>query len=506
MLRTGWGVLAMVLAGAMTCAAYGVPRESVTFTNQVSNAPAPGGGSAPNQFHTFTGGYPVRFIVVNATLSHIAAGTFGLEAIIQVITGGGQIFVLNPLQVAGFTGTASAENLIYPVPIDIPDAAGGWTFRFLETYEDAAGDDANWDTITFTLNDGAPATTDLGTLGQAGRARVMARSLGAGQIDWYRITLADNVSTSAGTFLDIDTQGSDLINGALHYNDTEIGLYDASGRPIADDDDSGGNANGSLPSRWSQLTFGAGTRPATFGSQPYDGRHGPLPAGTYYLSVSGFNTDFGPGWGVASASAYAGTTQVNIRTNTGAPRAKDLGELSRDPIRLRNVPLAPGEIRWYRFDVADTVAGGLATWLDIDTEGSSLTPSNDTEIGLYTASGNRVADDDDDGNGFRSQLSFGAGTRPGVGGEPYDGRDGPLPAGTYYLAVVGYNAAFGNTGWAVTPDPTNSGAFALNIRTNTGDAATCPADLDDGSGTGIPDGGITIDDLLYFLGHYEGGC
>lgn len=32
------------------------------------------------------------------------------------------------------------------------------------------------------------------------------------------------------------------------------------------------------------------------------------------------------------------------------------------------------------------------------------------------------------------------------------------------------------------------------------------ADLDDGSGTGTPDGGVTIEDLLYFLFHFEGGC
>lgn len=32
------------------------------------------------------------------------------------------------------------------------------------------------------------------------------------------------------------------------------------------------------------------------------------------------------------------------------------------------------------------------------------------------------------------------------------------------------------------------------------------ADLNDGSGTGRPDGAVTIDDLLYFLGGYLGGC
>lgn len=42
--------------------------------------------------------------------------------------------------------------------------------------------------------------------------------------------------------------------------------------------------------------------------------------------------------------------------------------------------------------------------------------------------------------------------------------------------------------------------FAVTVR----DPA-CPADFDDGSGTGTPDGGITIDDLLYYLGLYTDG-
>jgi hypothetical protein len=33
----------------------------------------------------------------------------------------------------------------------------------------------------------------------------------------------------------------------------------------------------------------------------------------------------------------------------------------------------------------------------------------------------------------------------------------------------------------------------------------CVADVDDGSGTGTPDGGVTIDDLLYYLGIYSAG-
>lgn len=32
------------------------------------------------------------------------------------------------------------------------------------------------------------------------------------------------------------------------------------------------------------------------------------------------------------------------------------------------------------------------------------------------------------------------------------------------------------------------------------------ADLDDGSGNGFPDGGVDVNDMLYFYGHFEGGC
>ena len=32
------------------------------------------------------------------------------------------------------------------------------------------------------------------------------------------------------------------------------------------------------------------------------------------------------------------------------------------------------------------------------------------------------------------------------------------------------------------------------------------ADVDDGTGSGTPDGGVTIDDLLYYLFRFENGC
>jgi hypothetical protein len=37
-------------------------------------------------------------------------------------------------------------------------------------------------------------------------------------------------------------------------------------------------------------------------------------------------------------------------------------------------------------------------------------------------------------------------------------------------------------------------------------AGAARADMDDGSGTGRPDGGVTIEDLLYFFARFEAGC
>ena len=64
-----------------------------------------------------------------------------------------------------------------------------------------------------------------------------------------------------------------------------------------------------------------------------------------------------------------------------------------------------------------------------------------------------------------------------------------LPPGEYLWAVVGST----QVGYVESEER------RLTI------LATCPADIDDGTGTGTPDGGVTIDDLVYFLSAYAEG-
>ncbi len=62
-------------------------------------------------------------------------------------------------------------------------------------------------------------------------------------------------------------------------------------------------------------------------------------------------------------------------------------------------------------------------------------------------------------------------------------------------------------------DPTDEGNYWAILSNSCGSAATtsafldilCVADVDDGSGTGTPDGGVTIDDLLYYLDIFQIG-
>lgn len=107
-----------------------------------------------------------------------------------------------------------------------------------------------------------------------------------------------------------------------------------------------------------------------------------------------------------------------------------------------NGTLAAGEVKWYKFNYTDGPGG-----LTLDTIGSLLAPSNDTEIGLYYGpTGTLIASDDDSGPDLLSLLSF---------------APGELINGEYYLAIGGFNTTFGPA-FSVTSTSTNTGSFVIN--------------------------------------------
>ena len=83
----------------------------------------------------------------------------------------------------------------------------------------------------------------------------------------------------------------------------------------------------------------------------------------------------------------------------------------------------------------------------LNTEGTTLSPVNDTEIALFDLYGNLIASDDDSGTDSLSSLA------------------GTLAAGDYVLAVGSYNLEFGPGYGAVSGAGTgtdNVGSYVVN--------------------------------------------
>ncbi len=212
---------------------------------------------------------------------------------------------------------------------------------------------------------------------------------------------------------------------------------------------------------------------------------------------------------VADAESRSSNGSFNV-TVVGEPTATDLCRVF-DPefkgLLINDLAYAPGQTSWYTFQIPGpgASAAGL-TFLDITTVGSVLTGdtfADDTEIAVFDTAGNVVDGDDDDGPGFMSQLSWGDTTPRAADGDGVAaaGQDGDLAAGTYYLAVSSFNITPAAP-WVATSDSIASGTIDVTFRTN---IAGCVADVDDGSATGVMDGGVTIDDLLYYLAIFNTG-
>ncbi len=156
--------------------------------------------------------------------------------------------------------------------------------------------------------------------------------------------------------------------------------------------------------------------------------------------------------------------------------------------------------QWVKFNVPALVDDAAGTWFDIFT-----TNSADTELGLFDSTGALVDEDDDDGLGVSSLLTYGAGSGADIDGADSaavsDGRDGlTLAPGDYYLAVARWNVTY-TAGFGVT-DTSNPGNnfFDLTFDTNIVGGPVC--DSIDFNGDGLFPDTADIDD---FLSVFSGG-
>ncbi len=185
---------------------------------------------------------------------------------------------------------------------------------------------------------------------------------------------------------------------------------------------------------------------------------------------------------------------------------EDLGALPTGTTISRPVTFSGGAVFWYKITIPAVPASAApgALYLDIRTAEPGGGTIIDTEIGLYDATGAfasgaaATSTDDDDGPGLASALSYGAAcptrANPGAGtqtvGVDFNGRDGALVGGDYYLAVSPYNTVFA-TNFGVTPGNQN-GNMTLEITLGAASAGAPTFTAGAASPSSVAQGGSTL--------------
>jgi len=254
---------------------------------------------------------------------------------------------------------------------------------------------------------------------------VVDGNLSAGSIAWSRVVLNGNATDLALRFLDMDTETSAA--------PVAIALFADTGALLGWDDVAGGSVG------HSQLTFGVGRRAAFAGGQgrQYDGRHGQLVAGNYYLATGPTGSTFANGFianpGPGPGGAYSLRFITNVNGSALAPSVPpfingvDYGTF--DPSTGGDAPglgQATGVrgVLWSRVQVATPVTSWL--FMEVAFDGLS-TASADAVAYLFDSQGNVRAYSDDEGPGNLPRLLFGNSTFS---------THGTLEAGTYYMATA----------------------------------------------------------------------
>lgn len=290
-------------------AALASPRDTATFTNLNTDIGGTCGGANGSGSIPITADYTVHYLVLSGQFTRLVPGTCESEATIRIFDGAAsQIVAIAPF--SGCVGQTNFTNLVVKLPRPVTAAAASaWSVRTQETYNDSnAAADGRWDSLTITLDDGPPFwlfVADCGPVRAPGFS-LTNQSIGANSVRWYKLSLpnpAKNLGIFGTWHLDIDTEGSSV-------SDMELALFDADGRLLATDDDSGSGNQ-------ARLSFGAGpARPAIGSGLPYDNSNGTLEVGTYYIAMGPFNATFGETSWIASTDVNASVTgRLNVRTN-----------------------------------------------------------------------------------------------------------------------------------------------------------------------------------------------
>ncbi|HYD00052.1 MAG TPA: GC-type dockerin domain-anchored protein [Phycisphaerales bacterium] len=280
----------LATAGTATAA----PRES---QNAPPSVAVPFETSSADFSLNFTGSdgagtYSATRIRFDGTMTAVADATYAFDTIVAVTPPGAGV------PIAYRMSQLYAEYEIETIALNVSlggtfAPAGSWSFSCTDDYDDSSADplsggvESTLDNLVITLDDQpvvAPAATALGTLVD-GTLVTQEVALGAAEVRWFTFT-CDNASVADLRTLDITTANSTM------GGDSMLALYSNGGAFLSYNDDSG--------SLLSRMTFG------------HEGDWGDLAAGTYYLAVTSYFSEFmDTEWEVVSEGG-GGTFQLDV--------------------------------------------------------------------------------------------------------------------------------------------------------------------------------------------------
>jgi hypothetical protein len=411
-----------------------------------------------------TSGVPANVLMLNATNGDPGSQTYTVNVYLST---NNQISSGDTLLATWFYNVdfAAMQGVNFNVPASfIPSSTPPGTY-FIGCTVSAPGDvdgsnnqTNTWDCQQITVLPAPPSNDTCGTAismtanssffgNSATAATNNTQSCGSanGKDVWFAFTPA---CTDTYTF---DTCGSGF--------DTVLSVHSAcpnstANEVVCNDDDFNAHCSGSIRDSWASAVLTGGT--------------------TYYICVAGYQSASGN-----YAFHIGGPTPLN--NDCTSPEAAYEGSFFFSNCgATTDGPSEPASCNFFgepnvHSDVWFSYSPSASGTVTIDTCPTGF----DTELALYygyscpSVSGTVLACSDDNCNIRQSLVS--AHVDLGV---------------PYLIRIGGYNGTQG------------SGIFNINL---VPDPPACVADVDDGSGTGTPDGGVTIDDLIYYLSLFENG-
>jgi hypothetical protein len=464
-------IVALLAAAGTAVTSFGVVRETVSIAGPVVSVGRQGNPGNTIVTATLTGTwnngsvatpYTVQQVVFGGTI----AGSSLSESSILVTAPDGQRFVISPSRLDEPPVTYSG---LITIPVNaISTVAGTWTFEFFDLGDGGGsmGVDSTFTNVTIGFDDATPVTGAIpGTLGNL----TLTNVLSDGGVSAGFVTTGFTVSGNSNQVSLIRITGTAT---ALRANPGANAFYNAVNslrfalvRP-----------DGGVSATASPTFVGIGGAPGISPSSSTFTAFVPLPGlqdinGDWVLrSFQSTDIPGGPDVGMRNImlSALVPPMAATIPLVDGGAWAS--------ATRL----LGAGDVRWFTFTTPVFGSGGA---LDIDVTGTNLSPTNDTSIGLYTASGTLVDSDADDSDGLLSQLSYGSGIRAAVGdGDRFSGQNGSTigtqgnvgSATQYWLGVTGGNGLY-SVGFTPPLTGTNTGVVTARVRAWSSAAPTDPA-------------------------------